>query len=228
MALVVYSVSVFAVTPFQQQSYDDVIKRFTERETEAKQARNRYTYLEDMVIQPVTSFGFSEGRYRRSCSVSYVNGERRESFLDEKNEMKGPRVTPADLRDLAYIYQFFLTEKDLPDYKLKFLKTEKVDDLNTYVFEVRPAKTPDPRKSTDRVFTGQIWIDDKDYQIVKIAGHSEPEFNGNRSARFETYYTFVADKYWFPWQTISGDVLATGRANKLTLKVVYSQYKPAK
>jgi len=227
MTLVVFSVSVISVLP-QQPTPDEIIKRFAQRETEAKQARNRYTYLEDMVLQPVTSFGFVEGKYTRSCSVSFVNGERKESFLEEKNGMKGPRITPADLRDLATIYQFFLTEKELPDYKLNFVKAEKVDELNTYVFDVRPAHTPDPRKSTDRVFVGQIWIDDKDFQIVKIAGHSEPEYGGNRSARFETYYTFVADKYWFPWQTVSDDVMATGRANKVTMKVVYSQYKLAK
>jgi outer membrane lipoprotein-sorting protein len=227
-ALLVSTISVFAISAQQQLTPEEIIKRLAENGTQAKKARNTYTYLEDMKLTQVSSFDFVGGTFRRSCKISFVNGERRESFLEEKNELKTFRIAPSDLTDLATIYQFFLTDKDLPFYKLKLLKTEKVDELNTYVFEIRPDKIPDARKTRDRFFQGQIWVDDKDFQIVKISGHSEPETSGNRSARFETYYTYVADKYWFPWQTISDDVMANGSRTKVKLKAVYDKYTIAK
>ncbi len=227
-ALMVSTISVFAISAQQQLTPEEIIKRLVENGTQAKKARNTYTYLEDMKLTQVSSFGFVGGTYSRSCKISFVNGERRESFLEEKNELKTFRIAPSDLNDLATIYQFFLTEKDLPFYKLKLLKTEKIDELNTYVFEIRPDKIPDARKTRDRFFLGQIWVDDKDFQIVKISGHSEPEMSGNRSARFETYYIYVADKYWFPWQTISDDVMANGSRTKVKLKAVYDKYNIAK
>ena len=232
-ALVVCTISVLVISAQQppaptQLSPEEIIKRLVENETQAKKVRNDYTYLEDMKLIQVSSFDFVGGTYSRSCKVSFVNGERREKFVEEKNELRTFRIAPSDLTDLATVYQFFLTDKDLPFYKLKLLKTEKVDELNTYVFEIKPDKIPDAKKTRDRFLTGQIWVDDKDFQIVKIAGHSEPENSANRSARFETYYTFVADKYWFPWQTISNDVMSTGSRTKVKLKVVYDKYTIAK
>ncbi|MCV4640155.1 hypothetical protein OFB62_33150, partial [Escherichia coli] len=72
------------------------------------------------------------------------------------------------------------------------------DELDLFVFDVTPKVIPDPKKSTQRLFIGRIWVDDKDLMIVKSKGKAVPETKNNKFPVVETWRENVDGKYWFP------------------------------
>ena len=59
-----------------------------------------------------------------------------------------------------------------------------------------------------RYFEGQIWVDDRDLQIVKTYGKGVGVRHGDEQfPRFETYREQIDGKYWFPTYTRADDVL---------------------
>ena len=61
---------------------------------------------------------------------------------------------------------FVLTTTEIPDYDIHYLGKEKVDEIGCYAFAVKPKKMVQGK----RYFEGQIWVDDRDLQIVKTYG----------------------------------------------------------
>jgi hypothetical protein len=83
-----------------------------------------------------------------------------------------------------------------------------VDELGTYVFDINPKEKE--MKSGRRYFDGRIWVDDRDFQIVKTHGKPVPEThkgNENLFPRFTTYREQIDGKYWFPTYTRADDTL---------------------
>ncbi len=84
-------------------------------------------------------------------------------------------LTPEDVQDLRDVQPFVLTTDEIPNYNINYLGREKVDEIGCYVFSVKPKKMVKGK----RYFEGQIWVDDRDLQIVKTygkgVGHPEEE-----------------------------------------------------
>src|SRR5437867_3431374 len=82
--------------------------------------------------------------------------------------------------------------------------TAKEDDLKTYVFDA----TPKQLEKGKRYFQGRIWVDDHDFQIVRMAGKSVPDIlpkkhgkgkgQENLFPKFTTYREQIDGKYWYP------------------------------
>jgi hypothetical protein len=59
-----------------------------------------------------------------------------------------------------------------------------------------------------RYFEGEIWVDDRDMQIVKTYGKGVGIVaKGNEFPKFETYREQIDGKYWFPTYTHADDTL---------------------
>ena len=142
------------------------------------------------------------------------------------NTLRDISLTPEDLQDLREIQPFVLTTDDISKYNIKYLGKEKIDDIDCYVFDVGP-KVLEKNK---RYFQGQIWVDDKDLQIVKTYGKAVPDIKKgggeNLFPRFETYREQIDGKYWFPTYTRAVDTLqfSTG-AKRIRQVVKYDNYK---
>ena len=99
-----------------------------------------------------------------------------------------------------------------------------------HVFDVRPKPlSKKERKSGKRYFVGRIWVDDRDFMVVKSKGKGFPEDKKNKYPVVETWRTNVDGKYWFPAYSSSDDelVFSNGRVIKLRLRVRYEDYKEA-
>ena len=135
-------------------------------------------------------------------------------------------LTEQDLNDLRNIQPFVLTAAELPKYDITYVGRQRVDELNTYVFDVAPKKI----EKNQRYFQGRIWVDDKDLEIVKTDGKAVPDIrkgnNENVFPRFETYRENIEGHYWFPTFTRSDDTLhfRTGGV-RIRMIVRYSDYK---
>ena len=85
-------------------------------------------------------------------------------------------------------------------------------------------------EKNQRYFQGQIWVDDKDLQIVKTYGKAVPDKRTkdqeNLFPRFETYREQVDGKYWFPTYTRAQDTLRfSGGSQRMRQVIKYENYK---
>ena len=55
---------------------------------------------------------------------------------------------------------------ELPKYLIRYLGKQQVDEIGCYVFAVKPKKM----EGNQRYFSGEVWVDDRDLQIVKSYG----------------------------------------------------------
>jgi len=81
-----------------------------------------------------------------------------------------------------------------------------------------------------RYFEGQIWVDDRDLQIVKTYGKGVGIVKkGNEFPRFETYREQIDGKYWFPTYTHADDTLHfPDYDQRISMTVKYQDYKQFK
>src|SRR5262249_29514629 len=136
-------------------------------------------------------------------------------------------LTPEDEQDLRNVQPFVLTTKDIPKYNVTYLGPQKVDELDTYVFAVKPKSL----EAGQRYFEGQAWVDQRDLQIVKTYGKGVGRKSGkdNQFPRFETYRDQIDGKYWFPVYTRADDVLHfQDRDQRVRMTVKYEEYKQFK
>ena len=123
---------------------------------------------------------------------------------------------------------FVLTTDELPKYFIRYLGREQVDEIGTFVFAVKPKKL----ESGKRYFEGQVWVDDRDLQIVKSYGRGVGLMKrgaDNQYPKFETYRQQIDGKYWFPTYTIANDTLQFKEGpQRMRMTVKYEDYKQFK
>jgi hypothetical protein len=137
-------------------------------------------------------------------------------------------LTPEDLQDLRNVQPFVLTSAEVGEYDVQYLGREKLDEIGCYSFSVKPRKVTTGK----RYFEGQIWVDDRDLQIVKTYGKGVGELKSGSSKnqafpKFETYREQIDGKYWFPTYTHADDTLhfKNGDNVRMSMTVKYQSYK---
>lgn len=216
---------------------EEMIRRFTQKESELREIWKEYTYTQESKLQVLGAADTIRGEfYQVSEFVFNDAGARIERILKAPPstlDQAGLTMTPEDKNALVNLQPFALTTEELPNYFVSYVGKEKVDELNTYVFDVIP-KVMSNKKELDRLrkqkiegkfFQGKIWVDDEDLQIVKTAGKTVPEF-GQRFPRFETYRENIDDKFWFPTYTYGDDSLEFENGSiRVRLVVRYKNYR---
>ncbi|MBA2645774.1 MAG: hypothetical protein H0U81_03140 [Pyrinomonadaceae bacterium] len=207
---------------------EKIIRAFTAKETEFRQALTQYGFKRDAVIQTIGMGGQISGEYHRvSRFVMDDSGKRFEKILlFPMPTLTEVQVTAADLEDLGGVQPFALEASKAPLYDFKYVGKERIDELDLYVFDVSPKVMPDPKKTKERFFQGRIWVDDQDLQIVKARGKGVPE-GKERFPTFETYREQIGGRYWFPTFTFADDELVfdSGQAVRLRMRVKYTDFE---
>jgi hypothetical protein len=190
----------------------EILQKFAAKEKEFKQARDNYTYREDVKMQTLDSDGKTvTGEYREVFDVTYdPQGRHLESVVfAPQNTLVGLLMSPEDLQDIRHGYPFVLTSDEIGDYNVLYVGQQQEDELHCYVFDIAP-KHLDP-KSKQRFFQGRAWVDDQDFQIVKVYGKRVPDIrnkhNENIFPKFTTWREQIDGKYWFPAYTFTDDTL---------------------
>lgn len=211
---------------------DEIIRKFAAKESEFRDARNNYTFRQEVRIQELDGQGGRPiGEFYRVSEILFTDsGARTERIVRfPPTTLVSFRITPSDIRDLAGVQPFSLTTEDLSKYAITYYGKEKIDEVNTYVFDVRPKSVPKFKEGGERYFMGRIWVDDQDLQIVKTYGKGIPEDERNKFPRFTTYRENIDGKYWFPTYTFSEDALEfqTGPVWQ-RMEIRYTNYKQFK
>jgi hypothetical protein len=204
-----------------------IVRAFTKKETEFRKAFNNYTFTRDAVVQTIGFGGQITGEYNRVSQFVFNDaGERFERItrfpVPTLTEIS---FTQEDLEDLGGVQPFALEASKIDLYNFNYVGRERVDELDTYVFDVAPKTMP--KKVSERFFQGRVWVESDDLQIVKVKGKGVPE-GKQRFPVFETYREQIDGKYWFPTYTYADDelVFPGGQTVHLRMKVRYTDFKP--
>jgi hypothetical protein len=203
---------------------DEIIRKFAAKEAEFADARNNYTYRQSVKIQELDPSGNPGGKYELIEDIIFSpEGRRTEKVVYAPvNGLRNVILTPSDEADLRNVQPFVLTTKEIPQYDINYLGKQQVDEIPCYNFAVKPKKMQ-PGK---RYFEGQIWVDDRDLQIVKTYGKGVGLQKDERFPRFETYRQQIDGKYWFPTYTRADDVLHFKDSDqRIRMTVKYENYK---
>ncbi len=207
---------------------DEIISKFAEKEREFKVARANYTYRQDVRVQTLNANDRVTGEWHQVSDIIFDSaGKRTERVVyAPQSTLTQISLTAQDIQDIREIQPFVLTSDDIGKYNLKYLGKEQIDEIDCFVFDVGPKVI----EKGQRYFQGQIWVDDKDLQIVKTYGKAVPDIrdkNGeNLFPRFETYREQVDGKYWFPTYTRAVDTLQfSAGAQRMREIIKYENYK---
>ena len=207
---------------------EQVIQKFGARELEFKKERDNYTYTQTFVIQTIDYDNRPDGEYRMTSDILFTpEGKRYEKVISAPTpSLQRISLSQQDLDDLEHVQPFVLTSDELPKYDVNYVGREPLDELGTYVFDVKPKRI----EKNQRYFQGRIWVDDKDLNIVKSDGKAVPDIikknNENIFPRFETFRENIEGHYWFPTYTRCDDVLhfSTGPIH-MRMTIRYANYK---
>jgi hypothetical protein len=139
---------------------DEIIRHFTTKEKEFQEARDQYTYRQDVrVITPDDN-----GEYHEIFDVLFDDqGKRLENVVfAPQSSLAIISMSPEDVDDIRHRLPFVLTSDEIPEYQILYVGQQQEDELHCYVYDIAPKEIVGKK----RYFQGRIWVDDRDFQIV--------------------------------------------------------------
>jgi hypothetical protein len=118
-------------------------------------------------------------------------------------------ITKEDLESFRSQSLLLLTTDEIQDYKINFVGQQQQDNLHFYVFDVSPVAAL-PGK---QYFEGRIWVESRDFPIVKSHGTVVTKREKKRKGQdtllpaVSTWREQIDGRYWFPTYSRVNDVL---------------------
>ena len=189
---------------------EQIIAKFGDREAAFDKARQQYTFRQTVTVQTISDTTEKpDGTYHQVTDIVFDAHDMRSErvVFAPANTIDRIIMTENDFDDIAHRLPFVLTTPELPEYNLVYLGRQKVDDIDTYVFDCKPKELVKGK----RYFQGKVWVDQTELEIVLINGKSVPDIlkrgHEDLSPPYTTYYQEVDGGYWFPVYTKADGVL---------------------
>jgi hypothetical protein len=209
---------------------EEIIKRFAAKEKEFKEALSQYTYREDVRTQTLDGDTPDPGEYRQVFDITFDEKGRKlkNIVFAPQNGLTRISMSQEDLDDLENRTPFVLTSEEIPEYDILYVGQQRLDEIDTYAFDIAPKQITGKK----RYFQGRIWVDDRDFQIVKSFGKSVPDIRKkhgdqeNLFPKFATWREQIDGRYWFPTYSRAEDTLKFKLEDvKIREIVKYTNYK---
>ncbi len=192
------------------------------RETDNEAARNQYMYRRTVVLDDYS------GEYREVRDVVFSpSGERSEEVVGKpSNSLRRLKLTDEDFRDIREVQPMLVTRDNAFLYESKFRGEDTVDGIDCWLLEIRPRQI----LSGQRLFDGTLWVDKRDYSVIRLEGQAVPQIRTTKEEnlfpRFTTVREKMDGKFWFPVTTYGDDTLyfRTG-PQRVRLVIRYANYR---
>lgn len=190
---------------------DEIIHRFTQNEDAIKKTYDAGSIDQTVKVEELADQG---GQFTfTGQEYSKPDGQRYERVVKPpESTLRFTEFSLEDVKTLAGFPLFFLTSDQVPLYNLSYEGQEKLDQINTLIFRVKP-------KTIGRkpLFDGVVWIDNQDFAIVKSYGQFVTDAgnapNGFPFSMFETYRENLVGRLWFPTYIRSDGEVKTPKGN---------------
>ncbi len=211
----------------QPTTTDQVVDRFIEREhglmkTLANRTPVVETYLQDLVADPQlgavpSGDHYFLGRMDMSESVD------RKDYLKEQDKGMRTRLMggfqklfKVQYQPMGFSWMVYVdrTDFDREHYEFHYIHREFLGDVRCLVFDVTPKK-----KSGRGRFLGRVWVEDQDFNIVRLNGTYAPAPRNSYFFHMDSWRLNLIPGYWVPSYIYSeeGDFSA-GAKNKIAFK----------
>jgi hypothetical protein len=198
---------------------EQIIQKFAANEDAMKKAFDDYYFTQTIRVEELGDPG---GKFTVSGEMyTKPSGDRFWRITSQPvSTMKVLHISLEDVRAIIGFPAFALTTDEIGNYNFLYAGQDKLDELNTYVFQVKPKQL----SRAYRFFEGAIWVDDHDLAIVKSYGKFVSELSGSGAklpfTMFETYRQNFQEKYWLPTYTNSDDYVDGSEDTELHLRLV--------
>ncbi len=206
----------------------DLVKRVAERETETSQAQNNYTYRQSVTIDEFDNHGVIVGNYWEQRDIIFSpKQERTEQMIGTPfQNLHRIILSDEDFRDIREVQPFLLTSDQVFLYEARYKGEERMDGVDCYVMQIQPRQI----LQGQRLFEGMLWVDKKDYSIIRSEGQAVPQIRTTKYENLFPHFTTLREKvegnFWFPVTTYGDDTLYFRNGpQRIRLMIRYSQYK---
>ena len=191
---------------------EEILRRVAQTEDAVSLALGDFTYKKTVRLEEIGEDGKPSGRAEVVTQMTVESDGTRRARPAGRTEstLHYGALEPDALEALGRMPIFPFSSSQLPKYNITYQTTEQVDDLMTYVFKVTPRQV----SRTAAYFSGVIWVDDRDFAVVKTYGKWATETGditvpGLPFTLYETYRQYVANKYWM-LEPIPGRTVTSG------------------
>jgi hypothetical protein len=197
----------------------EIIRKFAANEDAARKVYDTYDFSQTIRIEELSSPG---GKFTVTGEeYTRPDGQRMWRVVKPaESTLKLTKYSFEDVRTMMTLPTFFLTSDQIANYDFLYAGQQKLDELNTYVFQVKPKQL----SRSQRLFQGVVFVDDHDLAIVETYGKFVTEvIDEGAKLPFSLYETFrenFQDKYWLPTYTTSDDYFGAAGDEQFQLRLV--------
>src|SRR6478672_2775671 len=210
----------------QPTTMDQVVDRFVMREKgliKMLQTRTPVieTYLQNLTLDPALGPVPQNDKYFLGRMDLSTTIDRKDYIKDdqsmEKHLLGGfSKLFKVQYQPLGFSWMIFADRNDFDrqHYDFRYVRREFLGDVRTLVFDV----TPKPKSGQGR-FLGRVWVEDQDYNIVRLNGTYAPRPRNAYFFHMDSWRLNLIPAYWVPAFIYSeeGDFSA-GVKNKVAFK----------
>ncbi len=209
----------------------EIVKAFAEKEEQYAKARGNYGYKKTIKLTEFGNDGQPSGEFQLTvAAVVDSEGRAFEKVIDQPTPtLRAINISPGDLKAIARIPAYPLVRGQLSKYELRFVGSEKVDEIDCYIFEAKPKLL----ERANALFQGVLWVDKQYLEVVKTYGKWVTDLGDMRAAElpfvnFETYRENVEGKFWFPDYARSDGYLHFKDTGDIPVRLVikWTEFKP--
>ena len=198
---------------------EQIIQKFAANEDIMKKEFAAYDFTQTVRLQELMDGG---GQFTATGLV-YARSDGQHYWRIAEKPVSTLTVKDYSLTEVRMMMEFpafVFTTDEIANYNFMYAGQDKLDELNTYVFQVKPKTL----SRTRRYFQGAIWVDDQDFAIVKTYGKMVSEMQDDPTqhplSMFETYRENFQGKYWLPTYTTSEDYVGDSADSQIHLRLI--------
>jgi hypothetical protein len=189
----------------QPTTMDQVVDRFVMREKgliKMLQTRTPVieTYLQNLTLDPALGPIPQNDKYFLGRMDLSTTIDRKDYIKDdqsmEKHLLGGfSKLFKVQYQPLGFSWMIFADRNDFDrqHYDFRYVRREFLGDVRTLVFDV----TPKPKSGQGR-FLGRVWVEDQDYNIVRLNGTYAPRPRNAYFFHMDSWRLNLIPGYWVP------------------------------
>ncbi len=209
----------------------EIIARFAANEEQMLRSSAAYTFEKSVRLEEIGPDNRPTGQVEViTQQIVGPDGKSREKIVRRvASTLHYLQMERGDLNPTLATPLFPLTTSQLPKYEIRFEGKQPLDELQAYIFAVKPRNLD----RTHAYFSGVVWVDEQDLVIVKTIGKwisetGDVTFPELPFTVFETYRQQLSKTLWVPAYSRSDESVQQGGVRvPIRLTIRWSGYAPA-
>ena len=184
-------------------SGNEIVDRIIAQERDLTRSLTAYTPLVETYIQnlePDPELGTKPKSDKYFLGkLDFSKGLNPDAFINERGFAQGLRDRIGLFYSVKYVPSGFAqmilidgSHFDQNNYKFEFIRREFLGEVRSLVFDVTPAG------KTRGAFLGRIWVEDRDYHIVRFNGTYVSSQESKQYFHFDSWREQMGPQMWLP------------------------------